>query len=295
MTTTEPEPKPTTSFLDKIADQKDVAVQPVVEVPAPVVVSEPLPPAAIFPNTDIRTRLNAVPPTDDGYFSLLVHADSGVGKTHLVGTASEIGPIIIFDCEGGVTPLRGWNNVYVKRVRNMAELTKGHDELKKYNQGWFKFAGLDSLSEIQDVDMRMVMKEAKEKSKNPEEFNLDVPSPREWGIGRNHVRIVARGFRDLGINLIVTTLTNTIQKEGKPDRYVPNLPGKLQHEIPGFMGIVGWYHFGDTAQTQRLMQLKGSNRVMAKTRYKELGDLLTNPTIPDIYNAIYNKEPNTNA
>jgi hypothetical protein len=221
-------------------------------------------------DSSIRERLNVVPPGTDKWIKLMIHADSGVGKTHFCGTAGEhpeTGPVLIIDCEGGTDTLRGWPGVDTRRVYKMDDIKKVFDEVANYNQGWYKTIALDSLSEIQDVDMRAVMKEAKRTAKNPELINEDVPSPREWGIGRNHVRILTRAFRDLDANIIITTMTDIKVKEGKPDRYQPNLPGKLGYEIPGFMGIVGWYHFNDNKQNERIMQFKGSSRVMAKTRF----------------------------
>ncbi|HEY1248626.1 MAG TPA: AAA family ATPase [Nitrososphaera sp.] len=244
-------------------------------------------------DSGIRERLNVAPPGSDEWFSILIHADPGVGKTHFCGTAGgdeRTGPVLVIDCEGGTEPLRKWPGVDTKRVRSMDDLKKVFDELAKFNQGWYKTVALDSLSEIQDVDMRMVMQQAKETAKNPDSVNIDVPSPREWGIGRNHVRIIVRAFRDLPTNLIVTTMCNETQREGKPDRYEVALPGKLKYEIPGFMGIVGWYHFNDNKQTERIMQVKGSIRVMAKTRFKELGEIIMNPTVPMIYDLIHNKQ-----
>lgn len=252
------------------------------------------PAVAPTPETpNIRDRLNVIPPGTDKWVKIMLHADSGVGKTHFIGTAGqheETSPCLLIDCEGGVATLRGWPNIDVKRIHTMDDLKKIFDEVAKHNQGWYKTIALDSLSEIQDVDMRMVMHEAKMTAKNPDMVNVDVPSPREWGIGRNHVRIIVRAFRDLPANLIITTLTNTIVKEGRPDRFVPALPGKLGYEIPGFMGVVGWFHFSDGKQTERVIQLKGTNRVMAKTRYKELGDVIENPTMPIIWDMIHPKE-----
>jgi hypothetical protein len=261
----------TQTFVDKLAASEGVTPEPA--------------------KTGIRERLNVVPPGSDKWIKIMLHADSGVGKTHFCGTAGEhpeTSPVLIIDCEGGTEPLRGWPNVDTKRVYTMGDLKKIFDDIANHNNGWYKTFAVDSLSEVQDVDMRQVMIEAKNTAKNPDMVNIDVPSPREWGIGRNHVRTITRAFRDLDANVIVTTLTNTIIKEGKADRYVPALPGKLGYEIPGFMGIVGWYHFNDDRHKERVMQIKGSNRVMAKTRFKELGDLLENPTMPMIWNLLHN-------
>lgn len=248
------------------------------------------------PQPGIRDRLNVVEPGSGNWIKLMIHADSGVGKTHFCGTAGSderTGPVLLIDCEGGTDTLRGWPGIDVKRIFTMEDLKKVFEEVANHNKGWYKTIALDSLSEIQDIDMQMVMWEAKMTAKNPEMVNVDVPSPREWGIGRNHVRKITRAFRDIEANLIVTTLTNIVVKEGKPDRFVPNLPGKLGYEIPGFMGIVGWYHFGDSKQTERVLQVKGTNRVMAKTRFKELGDVIENPTIPSIWDMLHNNKEET--
>src|SRR6516164_10623056 len=125
----------------------------------------------------IRERLNVVPPGSDKWVKLMLHADSGVGKTHFCGTAGqhpETSPMLLIDCEGGTDTLRDWPGVDVKRVYTMADLKKIFDDVATHNNGWYKTFALDSLSEIQDVDMRMVMREAKLTAKNPEMVNEDV-------------------------------------------------------------------------------------------------------------------------
>ena len=114
-------------------------------------------------------------------------------------------PVLIIDCEGGTDTLRGWPNVDTKRVYNMDDLKKIFNEVANHNRGWYKTIAIDSLSEIQDVDMRQVMQKQRY-SQESRYGKLGCSFPREWGIGRNHVRIITRAFRDLPCNVIMTTL-----------------------------------------------------------------------------------------
>lgn len=238
---------------------------------------------------DIRQRLNVSSPDDPiEYVNALIYGESGIGKTYLCGTAAEhelTAPMILVDCEGGKATLRNRKikNIDIKRVHTLDDMHKIFHELANFNQGWYRTVALDSLTEIQDVDMRYIMKDTKETAKNPDNIDIDVPSPREYGKSRNHIRMIVRAFRDLPMNTIITCLDLEIREEGRPTRIRPNLPGKLQGEIPGFMDICGYYY---KKGADRVLQLQGTPKVIAKTRFPELGDLMTNPTIPEIWEAI---------
>lgn len=239
------------------------------------------------PTVDIRQKLGAEVPADTNFYvNLLVYGESGIGKTHLCGTAADhelTAPLLVVDCEGGAVTLRKRKNVEYKRAKSLIDVQTIFNELFKYNQGWYKTVALDSLTEVQDVDMRYIMKAyAKENDKIDE----DVPDQRAYGKSRTHMRTIVRAFRDLPMNTIITCLDMELREEGKPTRIRPNLPGKLQGEIPGFMDIVGYY-YKDKAN-KRIMQLQGTNKVIAKTRFPELGDWMEAPTIPDIWEKIHN-------
>ncbi len=172
----------------------------------------------------------------------------------------------------------------MKRVFTLKEIQDIGNELARHNDGWYKTVCVDSLTEIQDIDMRKIMEEAKKSARNPDMVNIDVPSPREYAFGRNHIRKICRHFRDLEVNTIITCLDYEMEEEGKPRRYGPNLPGKLRKEVPGFMRFVGYYHFN--LKRERILQFAGTRQVIAKTRYPELGDLMTDPTIPKIWEIV---------
>src|SRR4051794_7628801 len=96
----EPQPEPNKTFIEKLEEEKAATGVPPIASPAAV--------------KNIRELLNVTEPGSDGYIKQLLHADSGVGKTHYLGTAGEheeTGPILILDCEGGTDTLRGWPGV----------------------------------------------------------------------------------------------------------------------------------------------------------------------------------------
>jgi hypothetical protein len=136
------------------------------------------------------------------------------------------------------------------------------------------------------------MKEAY--SRSPDKVDKDVPSQREWGKARSHMRTIVRAFRDLPCNVIFTAQVATLQEEGQPTKYMPGFAGKLRTELPGFMDIVG-YMSSDVEQgvITRKIQIQGTRRVVAKDRTSALGDMLENTTIPEMFDLIHNHSAGT--
>lgn len=232
------------------------------------------------------------------WINALVYGDSGVGKTFLGGTADDderTSPLLVLDVEGGVTTLRHRSRVDVIEIRSMKELERVHEKLYhsiKRNKIMYGTVMIDSLPELADIDMRLIMRQAKDK--NPETTDIDVPSPREWGKQRNHMRLILRAFKDLPCHLYCTALANSHTEENQPTKHYPAFAGKLRLEIPGFVDIVGF--LTSTANVNqditRRMQVVGTNRVIAKDRTQALGKSVENPTIPKLWDLIdrHNKE-----
>lgn len=238
----------------------------------------------------IQDKLNPTPPDQAEALNIFLYAETGVGKTHFIGTAADheaLRPVLIFDTEGGTATLRKKGGIDVVKIKTLEDLVKKINELYMHNNGWYKTFAIDSLTELQDVDMRAVMLEAKQTANNPENVDVDVPSPREWGKSRNHIRKIVRAVRDLEMNTIITALQTEFGEEGKPQKIGPNLPGKLRGEISGFVDIVGYYRKENNGK--RILQLDSTIKVpYAKTRFDELGQLIENPTFPMIYEMIHN-------
>jgi hypothetical protein len=247
---------------------------------------------------ELKRDLNIVSLEDgDDWLNVLIYALPGAGKTHFLGTAADdprTSPVLVLDIEGGLRTLRKFKNKgNIERIviRSMAELEDRYNKLfYSLSEGTFpyKTIGIDSGTELSDLDMRVIMKDAYQR--NPDKVNIDVPSPREWGIARNHMRKIVRAFRDLPCNVIMTAQLGEKQEEGQPTQYFPGFAGKLVREVPGFFDVVGYLsvdHDPTGGPITRKMQFQGTRRVLAKDRDGLFGDLLQDPTVPMMWELLH--------
>ena len=224
-------------------------------------------------------------PDQIAYLNLLVYGRSGVGKTFLCGTAQDhpkTSPVLLLDVEGGTTTLHRRSDIDVIRVKSTNDIVDNYNILRTQNDGYYKTVVIDSLSELQDVDMSEIMRKR--------DREADIAEIREWGQNRNHIRKIIRAFRDLEVNTIVTALLD-VDKDSQTGAvtYQPALPGKLQVEIPGFLDIVGYYYATvDEEGIKRTIQFAQTRRVIAKDRTATLGDKLDDPTIPMMWDMLHN-------
>jgi phage nucleotide-binding protein len=229
------------------------------------------------------------PPDALSFLNLLIYGHPGAGKTYLAGTAEDhemTSPVLVLDVDGGTVTLRKRSGIDVIQVRSPQHMKEIHDSLREDNAGYYKTVVIDSITELQKLDMREVMREMllKRPDRDP-----DVPDKREWGISGEHIRRIIRAYRDLEMNTIFTALM-VDYKDDKTGQvtFSPSLPGKLRNEIPGFIDIVG-YLFVTTngEEVNRNLQLQQSQKVIAKDRTASLGAMLVNTSIPEMWDLIH--------
>jgi len=231
---------------------------------------------------DIVHPAEAVP-----YLNMLIYGNPGVGKTTLLGTAQdhpETTPMLLIDVEAGVTTLRKRKDIDVITARSIQDIVDIHKKLHD-KPGYYRTVCIDSLTELQQLDMRDIMREVV--NKRPD-LDPDVPSQREWGKSSQHIRRIVRGFRDLKCNTIMTALVSEQRDNENVLMFQPSVPGKLRQELPGFMDVVG-YMFTNTEDQQlvRKIQFVGTRRITAKDRTDALGDLVISPTVPKLMDLIH--------
>lgn len=250
----------------------------------------------------LRDALAVQPPDVIEWLNELDYGDAGVGKTWKLGTAADhpsTSPVLIFDVEGGLTTIRHRAEIDTVPVRSLTEIKKHYNKIyhsikidpitNKPNIYW-KTIGVDSLSELANLAMKDIMKVAYDR--NPDKVDINVPSPREWGICREQIRDIVRAFRDLPCNVIYTAGVGTLQEEGQPTKYFPGFAGKLQKDVPGFMDIVGYMYNENVGETiVRKIQFQSTRKIVAKDRTSTLGGMLENPTVPMMWDLIHDNQP----
>jgi hypothetical protein len=245
-------------------------------------------------DNELRASLEVRPPSEVVEFlNFLVYGPPGAGKTWLAGTAeddSRTSPVLFVDIEGGAATIRNRQGIDIpSAIKSIQEMEALYNKLwKSIDKGklYYKTVVVDSLSELTDVDMRSIMKEAYQR--NPDKVDKDVPSQREWGKARSHMRTIVRAFRDLPCNVIFTAQLATVQEEGQPTLNQPGFAGKLRTELPGFMDVVGYLYADVQGEViTRKLQVQGTRRVVAKDRTSTLGSVLENPTIPMMFDLIH--------
>jgi phage nucleotide-binding protein len=166
--------------------------------------------------------------TTKGYASdsvkILVHGQSGVGKTTLIGTLPN--PVVI-SAEGGLLALADLEIPYLN-VTSMTELNEAFEWLsgsEEANQ--FQSVAIDSISEIAEV----VLNTEKKLTKDPRQA---------YGALQEQMTDLIRAFRDLPRkHVYMSAKTEKATDENGRILYSPSMPGnKLGQMLPYFFDEV---------------------------------------------------------
>jgi hypothetical protein len=227
----------------------------------------------------------------------MIFGEYGVGKTYLLGTAHdhpETNPLLILDIEGGVRTLRHRKDVDVIQIRSLEQLMQTYEDLYnsiEKNEIYYKTIGIDTLTELQSLDINSIMSERHDE--NPR-LDKDVPDQYGWNKSGAHVRKIVRAFRDLPCNTLFICHVAEVENALKQKEYYPMLPGKLRKQIPGFLDFVGYMksEVGEDDTVIRSIQFLKTDKVAAKDRTSAFDALEVNPTIPSLWDKLQdsNKE-----
>lgn len=220
------------------------------------------------------------------YINMLVYGKSSIGKTTLAGSADavpEMRKVLVVDCEAGTLSLRKTTyNVDVLRPTDWAELSAIFHALKAGSHQ-YQTVVLDSLTEIQELNMRSIMKAMKEDPDNVER-DPDVPGMYEWNKSGKQIKQLIRAFRNLPMNIIFTAL----MKEDKDTKTgitmrLPDLPGKLAHQVAALFDIVLYYTIVEEGGVgKRVVASQATTNTVAKNRGSDrLPSLLEVPNPSD--------------
>jgi len=232
------------------------------------------------------------------YFNMLIYGDSGVGKTTLAGSAQAVlamSPVLVIDIEGGTESLKhSYPNVEMIRVTTWKEMQEVYNVLHDGDHP-YQTVVLDSLTEIQKFNMYDIMNDLAQKRPD---LDPDVPGMREWGKNLEQIRRFVRGFRDLDIHTLFTSLAKSDkdQKTGITTTK-PSLSGKMADEVAAFLDVVVYYYVkqigdGTDAEFKRLLLTAKTDSQVAKDRTGRLPMVIESPTMQNIYDLMTGNNDN---
>lgn len=224
--------------------------------------------------------------------SIIVHGESGTGKSWLADTAPA--PRLILDAEGGSRftpsgpkvywdPMReepptGQETVIVM-VRDFAMMATVFQWLNAGNHD-FESIVLDSVTELQKRCIDAIVGTAQMKIQDFGELLREMES-------------LVRRFRDLHMHPVnpipVSVLVTTTQMDDK-GTFRPHVQGQLKLSMPYYVDVVGYLHAAvnqESGQMERRLLVQNIPGFIAKDRTNRLGYEVTDPNIQTMLTQIY--------
>lgn len=227
--------------------------------------------------------------------SILVHADSKVGKSTFANTSPA--PRLLLDVEAAHRFLSGkqikWDplagpppehdgtwETCVVNVLEYKSIERAYEYLCSGNHP-FNSVVIDSISELQSRCKNQIVPVSGIFSNNGK-MGYD-----EWGALLASMELLIRGFRDLTIHptkplqaVVVTSMSHTI--EGKQR---PQLQGQIKSKVAYYFDCVGYMYVDqcnpeDPSQTIRRMLTEPHPQFEAGNRIGGLPKVIDNPTVP---------------
>ncbi len=229
--------------------------------------------------------------------SMMVYGPPGCGKTYLMGSATRddrFGQCLLLDNDGGsrtllapaVSGIFNLKRLSIVRILNFNAYTELYAFLTAHPQQ-FQTVIIDNLGEAHNLAMQQIMQKVllKDPSRDPE-----IPGQREYGIARIQIRRLVQFFNSLKINVLITAHASLDKDDLDKVTYIrPALAGKLAFEVPGVMGIVGYYFPrrekttpGEDPKIVRELFFQPVKRFEAKDQSSALGVKLENPRLSQI-------------
>ena len=224
--------------------------------------------------------------------SIVVHGESGTGKSWLADTAPS--PRLILDAEGGsrFTPSQPkvyWDPItgppplgqetVVVMVRDFQTMSYVFQWMNS-GQHDFKSIVLDSVTELQKRCIDAIVGTSQMKLQ-------------DFGELLREMETLVRQFRDLHmhpVNPIPVSVLITTTKQDNAQTFRPHVQGQLALSLPYFVDIVGYLYNKpnpETGQMDRSLLVSSTPGFIAKDRTDRLGYELINPSITQMLTMVY--------
>lgn len=205
----------------------------------------------------------------------IVYADSGMGKTTLLGTLPEEKTLIV-SAESGLLCLND-KDISVVEIREWSDLQEVYKNLTK-NPDWekFEYVCLDSLTEMSDKLVSML--------ESSPEFRDPKMALKMWGEYSKRMTATIKAFRDLDKSVVFTALPEDVLDGGTVTKK-PYIKGSaVQKMLNSYFDEV-FYLCIDESTDSRHLQTQPSSSATAKDRSGKL-DAYEQPNLTNIINKI---------
>jgi hypothetical protein len=208
----------------------------------------------------------------------IVYADSGMGKTTLLGTLPEDKTLII-SAESGLLCLNE-QDISVVEIKSWTDLQEVYKNLTK-NPEWdhFEFIALDSLTEMSDRLVSML--------ESSPEFRDPKMALKMWSEYSKRMTATIKAFRDLDKTVVFTALPEDVLDGGVVTKK-PYIKGSaVQKMLNSYFDEV-FYLCIDESTDSRHLQTQPSTSATAKDRSGKLNPY-EEPNLTNIINKIKGK------
>lgn len=232
----------------------------------------------------------------------LIYGPTGVGKTHLLGTMANnkefFGRVLMLAIDPGDLTLSAntavdQENIDVARVRTVEELEKWALWLETENVKSKEYGSLivEGATDIGEMALLEVLARVHKENSTRPKYSPDIGHYKEQQIiALKCVRI----FRDLPMHVAYSALSVGKQDKDSPLEYIrPAVPGMLINNLGAYFDFIGYLSVGkfkDKEGSPRLLRMQPTELIQAKDRTRRLGEVLVNPSFPEILDLILNGE-----
>lgn len=230
--------------------------------------------------------------TADDRPSFLIYGDSGVGKSTLLASASEVeamSPVFVIDTEYGWRSYRrrytDWHGVHIRTIRELEKVAKSiaKGELD------CNTVAIDNITELQQIGMQEIMsldgKKDPDKTKNVGYVDPDAPEWTHYNKSKEQVIRIVRSFKEMGKFLVVTAwAAEDTDKDGNVVLTRPMLPSTTSKLTPGYFDEVYYYYIKNN---KRRILTTRTQKEVAKSR-AGLEQVIDDPTMTMIMEKMNN-------
>lgn len=226
----------------------------------------------------------------------LVYGRTGKGKTRFAASAPDV--LIIDINEEGTRSARD-SGAHVIQAKTWEDVVYAYWYLKTADHE-FRSVAIDTLTMMQRVCMKHVLKEAEDRDPTREP---SMPDRRAWGKVGTLMGEYILNFRNLPMNVIFTAQERTIgdEEQGEDLLTVPNLSPASRDVALGAVEIVGRIYQKrvrtgtkgkkETSKWETRMLVGPHDEYETKNRGSQaLGNIINNPTVPGILDVIAQEE-----